>query len=477
MAGPGVLPGLGDAVAQVVADAREAGPLGRVGPQERAADAAVLGDAAGPVGAAAVAERDPAALEMAEELLPPGVRGVRYSWLGAKGPAAGDECPVAVDDFLGVDGLVSHPGVDVAVAGHELGDVRRHPVHDRNHQGTEFPVPRIRVMMALSTSASSGLMTSSRSVSVLDGVIRSSGISSPAAGSRYWMRLWWDSSVSSSMRIPECRRTSTAAQAQNPRSSFEGEVAALPGAGLVSPDCCLLPAAEHWDGRTADETAADLEVANADHTLAKTALQAAGNAVGTAATALANARIGRSGAAGHRQIPRGLRGHPQSLHCLFVMEAGSRHVHIPGITANPDGPRTAQQIRSRLMEPGDRAAAFRFLVRDRAGQFTSAFDAVLADAGIEVVKIPPRSPKASAYAERFVLAARKEVTDRMLVFGERHLWTILARYQALYNGQRPHRSRQLGPPRSDHRVADLSRMRIQRRPVLGGLISEYERAA
>jgi len=127
--------------------------------------------------------------------------------------------------------------------------------------------------------------------------------------------------------------------------------------------------------------------------------------------------------------------------------------------------------------PGDRAGSFRFLVRDRAGQFTEAFDAVLADAGIEAVKIPPRSPQASAYAERFVLTARTEVTDRMLIFGQRHLRLVLADYEAHYNGRRPHRSRQLDPPRPDHPVADLSRKRIQRRPVLGGLINEYERAA
>jgi putative transposase len=129
------------------------------------------------------------------------------------------------------------------------------------------------------------------------------------------------------------------------------------------------------------------------------------------------------------------------------------------------------------MDLGDRAAGFRFLVRDRAGQFTASFDAVLADAGIEVVKIPPRSPRANCYAERFVLTARTEVTDQMLIFGERHLQTILAQYAAHYNGRRPHRSRQLRPPRPDHPVADLTRQRIKRRPVLGGLINEYERAA
>ena len=167
----------------------------------------------------------------------------------------------------------------------------------------------------------------------------------------------------------------------------------------------------------------------------------------------------------------------QRLYCLFVIEVGSRYVHILGVTANPDGAWTVQQIRNLLMDLGDRAAGFRFLVRDRAGQFTASFDAALAGAGIEAVKIPPRSPRANAYAERFVLTARTEITDRMLIFGQRHLRTVLAEYEAHYNGRRPHRSRQLQPPRPDHPVADLSRERIRRRPVLGGLINEYERSA
>jgi putative transposase len=167
----------------------------------------------------------------------------------------------------------------------------------------------------------------------------------------------------------------------------------------------------------------------------------------------------------------------QRLYCLFVMEVGSRYVHILGITANPDGLWTVQQIRNLLMDLGDRATGFRFLVRDRAGQFTASFDAVLAGTGIEVVKIPPRSPRANCYAERFVLTARTEVTDRMLIFGPRHLQTILAQYEAHYNGRRPHRSRQLRPPRPSYPPADFSQERIRRRPVLGGLINEYERTA
>src|ERR1039457_275678 len=111
------------------------------------------------------------------------------------------------------------------------------------------------------------------------------------------------------------------------------------------------------------------------------------------------------------------------LYCLFVMEAGSRYVHILGVTANPDGPWTTQQIRNLLMDLGDRDAALRFLIRERRGEVTQGLGAVLAGAGIEAVKIPPRSPRANAYAERFVLTARTEVTDRMLIFGQRHLRT------------------------------------------------------
>ena len=146
------------------------------------------------------------------------------------------------------------------------------------------------------------------------------------------------------------------------------------------------------------------------------------------------------------------------LYCLFVMEVGSRYVHVLGVTANPDGPWTTQQIRNLLMDLGDRAADFRFLVRDRAGQFTDSFDAALASAGIQPVKIPPRSPRANAFAERFVLTARTEVTDRVLIFGSATCgWS--GRVSGPYNGRRPHRSRQLRPPRPDHPAADLSQKR------------------
>ncbi len=79
------------------------------------------------------------------------------------------------------------------------------------------------------------------------------------------------------------------------------------------------------------------------------------------------------------------------LYCFFVIEVGSRYVHILGVTTHPDGPWTSQQIRNLLIDLGDRAVDFRFLVRDRAGQFTGSFDALLASSGIKAVKSRPEA--------------------------------------------------------------------------------------
>jgi transposase InsO family protein len=174
------------------------------------------------------------------------------------------------------------------------------------------------------------------------------------------------------------------------------------------------------------------------------------------------------------------------LYVFFVIEVHSRYVHVLGreglgVTAHPDGTWTVQQARNLLMDLGERVSRFRFLIRDRAGQFTDAFDAVFASAGIEVVKIPPHSPRANAYAERWVRTARAEVTDRMLNAGPRHLHAVLDEYVVHYNEHRPHRGRNLRPPDAGETappfVADVSASQVQRRRILGGLISEYERAA
>jgi putative transposase len=165
------------------------------------------------------------------------------------------------------------------------------------------------------------------------------------------------------------------------------------------------------------------------------------------------------------------------LYVLFALEVGDRYLHVLGVTGHPDGPWTTQQARNLVMDLGEQVARFRFLVRDRAGQFAASFDAVLADAGIEVVKIPPRCPRANCFAERFVLTVRTEVTDRMLIFGERHLRSVLAQYSLHYNRQRPHRALQLRPPRPQAPVPEPIHGRIRRRAVLGGLINHYEPAA
>jgi putative transposase len=165
------------------------------------------------------------------------------------------------------------------------------------------------------------------------------------------------------------------------------------------------------------------------------------------------------------------------LYVLFALEVGDRSLHVLGVTAHPDGPWTTQQARNLVMDLGEHVTRFRFLVRDRAGQFAASFDAVLADADIQVVKIPPRCPRANCFAERFVLTVRTEVTDRMLIFGERHLRSVLARYAVHYNRKRPHRSLELRPPCPDAPVPEPIRGRIRRRPILGGLINEYEAAA
>jgi transposase InsO family protein len=102
---------------------------------------------------------------------------------------------------------------------------------------------------------------------------------------------------------------------------------------------------------------------------------------------------------------------------------------------------------------------------------------VFTGAGIDVIKTPPQAPRANAFAERWVGTVRRECTDRMLIVGERHLDAVLAEYTSHYNGHRPHRSLGQQPPNPSPHVADLNAARVQRRPILDGLINEYAQAA
>jgi putative transposase len=167
----------------------------------------------------------------------------------------------------------------------------------------------------------------------------------------------------------------------------------------------------------------------------------------------------------------------QHVYVLFVMEIQTRTVHIVGLTAHPTGTWTAQQARNLMMDLGERAGSFRFLIRDRDSKFTAAFDGVFAGNSTRVIKTPVRSPQANSYAERFVGTLRRECLDYMLILGERHLRSVLAEYARHYNGNRPHQGLQQEPPlRESGHALDIT-TRIERSQVLGGLISEYRRAA
>jgi putative transposase len=170
----------------------------------------------------------------------------------------------------------------------------------------------------------------------------------------------------------------------------------------------------------------------------------------------------------------------QRIYALVVIEHDTRRVHLAGITAHPDGPWTTQAARNFLMDIGQRAASVRFLIRDRAGQFTDSFDAVFQADGIRILASPPQAPRANAICERVIGTLRRELLDHLLIVNQHHLRQVLAEYLQHYNTARPHRALgQLAPDQSHMRPPqiNLAEHPIRRKQVLSGLTSEYQIAA
>lgn len=170
----------------------------------------------------------------------------------------------------------------------------------------------------------------------------------------------------------------------------------------------------------------------------------------------------------------------QRLYVLFFIELGSRCLHLAGCTAHPTAAWVTQQARqlSWRLQDAD-GPPCRFLIRDRDGKCPPGFDTVFASESITVVKTPPRMPNANAIAERVVRSLRAECLDQRLIVNQAHLRAVLAEYVAYYNHQRPHQGRDQVPPVPPTAAPTLpaTPAQIRRRPILGGLVNDYDVAA
>jgi len=159
----------------------------------------------------------------------------------------------------------------------------------------------------------------------------------------------------------------------------------------------------------------------------------------------------------------------------FVIEVDSRVVHLLGVTANPAMAWIVQVARNFTSDLEDAGRRFRFLIRDRDTKFTASFDEAFKASGISAIRTPVRSPKANAFAERWVRSVREDCLDHLLIYSRRHLESVLGAYVRHYNEARPHRGRKLATPLLGHEQPRIGE--ICRRDILGGIIHEYNRAA
>jgi putative transposase len=159
---------------------------------------------------------------------------------------------------------------------------------------------------------------------------------------------------------------------------------------------------------------------------------------------------------------------------LFFIELDTRRVHLTGFTTNPTGPWTTQAARNFMMR---HERTIRFLIRDGAGQFITAFDEVFRSDGATIIRTPPYTPVANAYAERWVRTVRHELLDRTLIWNRPHLEHLLGEYVAHYNTGRPHRGLRQRAPNDRRVVAYRPGQPIRRHATCNGLINEYRQAA
>jgi hypothetical protein len=159
---------------------------------------------------------------------------------------------------------------------------------------------------------------------------------------------------------------------------------------------------------------------------------------------------------------------------LAVIEHATRRIRILGVTSLPTGEWTAQQARNLIMDLGEQAARVKVMIRDRGSNYTAAFDAVLADAGIRTVLCNVRTPRMNAIAERWIGGCRRELPGRTFIWNENHLRRILREYETHHNQHRPHRSLDSAAPLKPlPEPVDLEQHRVRRHPRVGGMINEY----
>ncbi|MDH6708395.1 putative transposase [Kitasatospora sp. MAA19] len=139
-----------------------------------------------------------------------------------------------------------------------------------------------------------------------------------------------------------------------------------------------------------------------------------------------------------------------------------------------------QQASNLAVELGIRLDSLRFLIRDRDAKYTSSFDAAFEAEEVEVIKTPPRAPRANAHCERVIGTLRHEALDHLLIWNETHARQVLDTYARYYSRHRPHQARgQLPPLAQEHPMprADLAAHRLLRARVLSGVINEYRYTA